>query len=315
MPVALADAWREVLDRDEVLPVAVWRSVKARHPIRVAWTLGDLLDRVAMPAISPSKEGVHLWSPTAYLPGRTRGWRGVESISLVVLDVDDGADLEELIDPWPGAEIIAHTSWSHTPVAPRWRVCLPLVRPVPVDLWAAAWSIVAERSGHVDPATKDASRIYYLPATRTRIGPWRGDALGWTALDETGREVRAYVQSGERLDLVDLARARMERDRREREERLSRRRERLARVRVDVDPSRGRARLLGTDPALRRAYGEELGGTVADRSSGAIVRGVTCPECGRRSLWWAVDPVRIASAMCEHRGSCGAVIPLWRLNE
>jgi hypothetical protein len=103
------------------------------------------------------------WSPTAYAAGHTtRGNAGVESVSCLVFDLDrvppDPKRLERVY--W-----IGHTTWSHTPQAPRWRVVIPLVAPVPAAQWSDVWRRArAALCPEADPVCKDPSRAYWLPS-------------------------------------------------------------------------------------------------------------------------------------------------------
>ena len=54
-------------------------------------------------------------------------------------------------------------------------------------------------------------------------------------------------------------------------------------------------------PHGRRQAGMMLGG----KDSGAAIKRVKCPDCGRLSVWWAIAPERCGAAMCDHRNSCG----------
>jgi hypothetical protein len=103
------------------------------------------------------------WSPTAYAAGHTsRGNAGVQAVSCLVFDLDrvppDSKRLEHVY--W-----IGHTTWSHTPQAPRWRVVIPLAKPVPVRQWSDVWRRArAALCPEADPSCKDPSRAYWLPS-------------------------------------------------------------------------------------------------------------------------------------------------------
>jgi len=58
-----------------------------------------------------------------------------------------------------------HTTWSHTILAPRWRIALPLAEPVFAASWGDVWRRArAALCPEADPACKDPSRQYYLPS-------------------------------------------------------------------------------------------------------------------------------------------------------
>jgi hypothetical protein len=103
------------------------------------------------------------WSPARYADGATsRGNAGVVEISALVFDLDRVApDFARLA----GICWIDHTTWSHRPEAPRWRVIIPLARPVPATQWGDVWRRArAALCPEADPACKDPSRAYWLPS-------------------------------------------------------------------------------------------------------------------------------------------------------
>lgn len=71
-----------------------------------------------------------------------------------------------------------------------------------------------------------------------------------------------------------------------------------------------RYRTLRSCPDARRDLALSLGGRVVEGSSTA--RGVPCPACGRRSLWWYLAPRRQHRAHCNH-GECAFSAPLHEL--
>ena len=135
------------------------------------WNALDLLRMVLRPVVGTAKNRLPLWGPTTYgLPFLEEGKpvcrraSNAELLSMVVLDVDDGTSVDELIEP--GVFCLAHTSWSHTADAPKWRVIYPLAEPVPASQWSDTWRGVAAKWPSIDSSTKDPSRIYYVPAVR-----------------------------------------------------------------------------------------------------------------------------------------------------
>jgi len=136
-----------------------------------AWDALQLLAMVLCPVVGSGKDGLPLWGPTVYGPpwredGRMvcRRSSNTCSLSMVVLDVDDGTDVADLVEP--GTFCVAHTSWSHTEQLPKWRVVYPLAAPVPAQDWAQTWRGIESKWPSVDPTTKDPSRMYYVPAVR-----------------------------------------------------------------------------------------------------------------------------------------------------
>ena len=109
---------------------------------------------------------------------------------VLTLDADDG-------DPTSGIDVLsdlagigvgaaaAHTTWSHTPSSPRWRVLVPLSRPVDASLYGALVRGLLRMLGleMFDLSCAEHARLMYRPARpperaehyRTRV--WDGPAL------------------------------------------------------------------------------------------------------------------------------------------
>jgi hypothetical protein len=99
--------------------------------------------------------------------------KNVEQVTALILDVDgkfkrNGELVTEPVDPgWFVQQLpfrgIAHTSYNHSPAHPKFRVILPLDRPISVEehkrLWAWAFERVHRKC---DPACKNADRMFYL---------------------------------------------------------------------------------------------------------------------------------------------------------
>jgi uncharacterized protein (DUF927 family) len=135
------------------------RFPKSQEPI---WT--EFITTFGTHKIRTRKEGSPAWSPVSYKNGTTRGNANVESISMLVADIDDGQAFDEIKPKLDGYSYLAHSSFSHSLEQPKYRVILPLSQPVPVADWPLIWAqFNAFLGGINDPATKDPARIYFLP--------------------------------------------------------------------------------------------------------------------------------------------------------
>jgi hypothetical protein len=108
---------------------------------------------------SDDKETAPLWSPTLMEGGKTLGH--TKSVEALALDFDDG---EPPWDKLAGWTYFAHTTHSHTPEAPRWRVVLELDEPAEVATWKNRFK--AKCAMHAltqDPACCNANRSFYVP--------------------------------------------------------------------------------------------------------------------------------------------------------
>ena len=137
-------------------------------PQEIGWP--HLVQRLIQHESRPGKSGA-AWSPVRYLPGQKRGKSGIETVSCLVLDIDDGVPTAALWNDWktPGGQPLAyciHSTFSSTQASPKWRVVFPLALPVPAAAWPAVHQklALALAAGHADPACKDASRLYYWPS-------------------------------------------------------------------------------------------------------------------------------------------------------
>lgn len=134
------------------------------HPDQVTWarTARALTRHMAR----ADKTSAKLWSPARFKPGTLRARDNVECVSLIVFDIDDGLPVDEMEAMLGSLRYVISSSYSHTPRDPHYRVVIDLVEPIPVaeytDVWRRANRYLA--GGHVDPATKDPSRMYFFPS-------------------------------------------------------------------------------------------------------------------------------------------------------
>ena len=131
------------------------------RPRRVSWA--NLAVRLGRHTVRREKDGPG-WSPARYARGATRGNAGVVAVSALVLDADHAEPAWPRLD---GLAFAAHTTHSHHPAEPRWRLVIPFARPVPAREWDPVW----RRAVHhllpgADPACKDPARLHYWPACR-----------------------------------------------------------------------------------------------------------------------------------------------------
>lgn len=150
-----------MVGRDDLIPLVIFESKDDKQPSAQTLLLSALEKRLARFEERQSKDG-RLWSPVTYRPGTTRGKANVAQVHMLVLDIDHGPLPLDLLQ---GLEWFGHTTFSHTPEAPRWRVVVPLAQPVNGEDWPEFWLRAnAHFGGCIDPQTKDSSRIFYLPS-------------------------------------------------------------------------------------------------------------------------------------------------------
>ncbi len=104
------------------------------------------------------------WSPAEFHPPE-RKLENVERVHALVLDYDGNVSIDEMLTALAGYECLVHTTRSHTPESPRFRVVLPLSRSVTPKEYESLWAGAAERWSGLDKSTKDPSRFWYVPGT------------------------------------------------------------------------------------------------------------------------------------------------------
>jgi putative DNA primase/helicase len=144
--------------------VAVWfASIRATRPERFADSWDELRANLAEHHERTDKQAGPLWSPVIYRDGARRSAAGVRAVWCLVADLD-GEGLEHAHDTLAAVEWMAYTTWSHRPDDPHYHLVAPLADPVPAESWREVWATLHDNLGLVgDPATKDPSRIYFLP--------------------------------------------------------------------------------------------------------------------------------------------------------
>ncbi len=230
----------------------------------------EVANKLALPA----------WSPARFAVGAPRKSAAVAEVSCIVLDYDAGAPDAALGD-WSGVLVAVHSTWSHTPAAPRFRVIVPLARAVPLARWAEAWALASARSPGADPACKDPARLYFRPALP------RADAPHF-----------ARIQHGELFDVLGLLP--------EEPPPVVTRSASSANILV---PLRLRERAitvrLAHDPDSREQIATDLGATITGDARDRRATDIACPACARPSVWFYLSPSRLRRARCNHRKSCG----------
>lgn len=189
-PIGPGDArdtsWHELVEQ-----LSTFRRTKAKEDAG-AWCPATFISRSEAEKLGGCCNGPHKLDKRCRLRGADAVARksvNVESVSLLVIDVDDGgrtalnALLERLVKR--GVRHWWHTT--HTS-AERFRLVVPLSQPVPANRWWDVWHWGTKALGaraSADASCKDASRLYYMPATsldRTDDGEC-GGAKNGRALD------------------------------------------------------------------------------------------------------------------------------------
>lgn len=158
-------------------------------------TWAELLDSPDVVADKAGKEAAYVVTGARYFPtAEDRTKDNIDVVETLVLDVDAAPVPEDvLLAALDGTRAIVYTSPSHTAAAPRWRVLLPLLTPVPPKkhralVQALSDGLVPGYPGCIDVgATGDPSRLGFVHVT---LNPadyhWHnlpGARFDWTGLD------------------------------------------------------------------------------------------------------------------------------------
>jgi len=118
------------------------------------------------------KRDLRLWAPCHYPANAKRGGDEVIHLSCLVLDYDKGLAFEEAQAVWMDWFHLAHSTWSHTPETPKFRIVLPLAGPVAASEWRGVWEWAATLTGPwIDPAMKGRGVTFALPTSPSAEAP------------------------------------------------------------------------------------------------------------------------------------------------
>jgi len=240
------------------------------------------------------KSKLPLWSPTTF--DGTRSTKNAQSISMIVYDLDDGDTGWEswVLFAQKGWTTLAHTSASHHPSHPKYRVILPLAKPLPKDDWEKIWRAAFELWVNVvqigipdQKAIKDMARVYFRYGwpmeSKYDGGPW--------PISHPCHPSK-YHQSGSWIGTpLDLKYDHI----------------RLPKPKTRLIVDRTRPMTLSNammDPQMRESIGIMAGG----QRVGEYIKHIQCPSCGRQSVFFSIDPNSLGSTKwpsCNHVNSCG----------
>lgn len=259
--------------------VSLFRGLRDTAPIPRRWTWGKVVELLSRYRTVLAKSDLPLWSAASWPQGAaTCKASDVEAVGMLVLDYDSGAvTLEQAVRRWGRWQALIHTSPSHTPDSPRFRVVVPLAEPVTPEAWPKVWRWAARWCKGVDASAKDAGRRYFLPGGQAPQH-WRLLVLDRRPLLSIAVDRLPEEPAPSRAVIPKPLTGPVARD----------------------EGLRELADRLKHDAALRESLGVKLGGQVA----AGTIRGVRCPQCGDTSVWWPLVPTGTPQALCNHRNSC-----------
>jgi hypothetical protein len=154
----------------DVLFVPPWRfHARPQVGLSLQMTWGELARWLSHPTVGEAKDEAGAWSPALYRDGVRRKAALVRSHAIVV-DVDEGGDVERVAAAVARYSAILHSTFSSTSAAPRCRITLALAAPIDASTYEATHAIVRAHLRAVgiraDEGAKDASRLSYAPVIR-----------------------------------------------------------------------------------------------------------------------------------------------------
>ena len=162
---------------EELSPIfTLWQSTTNPRGQRLVASWEDWFARPEFtdpPRNVTNKASLRGWSP-AFFDGDRRSKAHVQGVTAICLDYEahgdhPGTSIEEALGLWRDCFGLLHTSYSHRPESPRFRIVLPLTRLVTSEEFELGWASVAQRcreAGHsIDLKTSDASRLWFFPGT------------------------------------------------------------------------------------------------------------------------------------------------------
>ena len=264
-------------------PLSVFRNAYSTEPIHRAPEWDRLVETLTRHRLTREQDKRRLmaWSPATFKG--TRKAENARERACLVRDYDDGTTIDDALEVWRSWRGVAYTSISHSEDAHRFRVVLPLAELIAADKWRELWRWAKKRSDNrIDAKCCNADRIYFLPYKREGCPAWAGHWAG------------PVLNLAEEYSADPPAQPRP--------------RPKVPRRYWGGVEQRARQRLR-SDPQAR----EILSSHLEARIVGGMVRRIPCPGCGRRAVWYVVDPERKSGAECNHRNSCGWNGPLWSL--
>jgi P4 family phage/plasmid primase-like protien len=144
--------------------LTTWPSLTNTAGTSVETTWDEWFAALAQPARFRGSLSQPGWSAGIFEPCKRLAENCV-GMSALVLDYDEGYEIQSVLDHWSEWYGLLHTTRRHTPETPRFRVVLPLSRIVTPDEYTAIWQwaeSVAASAGHIiDPQAKDPSRFWF----------------------------------------------------------------------------------------------------------------------------------------------------------
>lgn len=130
------------------------------------WNVVTWLSR---PSLVERKQELGAWTAAKFRDNRKKKDH-LEHASALLVDVDEGGDVQRVAEILTGYLAAVHSTFSSTSDNPRCRVVLPFAEPVDAKTYETTFRVVAKHlkvaSVIVDEGTKDAGRLGFLPCVK-----------------------------------------------------------------------------------------------------------------------------------------------------
>lgn len=152
------------LDVLYVSPANFRRNPQIGAPWSMTWR--QIARWLSRPRIGVAKDCAGAWSPALYRES-VRRKSSLEHACALVVDVDQGGDVNRVAAVVGRYRAIVHETFSSTVEAPRCRVVLALAAPIDVETYERTHDVVRAhlraRGIIADNGAKDATRLCYVP--------------------------------------------------------------------------------------------------------------------------------------------------------
>lgn len=129
--------------------------------------VGDVCPESFLRRVNREEKDGFMYCPAIWQDEATRGKAGINYVTGVCLDYDKaGGDLDATLQRLDGIECVFHTTHSHKPDAPKFRIILPLAEPSSVESWPLVHRGAVALAGQegLDSTCNQPERAYYWPS-------------------------------------------------------------------------------------------------------------------------------------------------------
>lgn len=153
---------------DHQIKFTLFKDVFDKNTTRTAvCTWKEFIDAyLSKHAVTENKEDQWLFNGWTFAGnnGSGKGSEYAVDCSMIVLDYDDGTTIEEVKRDLTNYEFVLYTSHNHKIKGERFRVVMPLLKPISIDHWNNRKKNFLKMFSGVDKSTVSCARAFYLPS-------------------------------------------------------------------------------------------------------------------------------------------------------